>query len=40
MDLQTEFGAERVFNTPITEQGIVGVAVGIAAEGIKPMVEI
>ena len=38
--LQEEFGKHRVFNTPITEQGIVGVAVGAAAEGMKPVVEI
>ena len=40
MDLQSEFGPDRVFNTPITEQGIVGAAVGMAAEGMKPVVEI
>ena len=38
--LQTEFGQDRVFNMPIAEQGIVGMAVGAAAEGMKPVVEI
>lgn len=40
MDLQTEFGADRVFNTPLTEQGIAGFAIGAAAEGMKPVAEI
>ncbi|KAK5162852.1 uncharacterized protein LTR77_011109 [Saxophila tyrrhenica] len=40
MNLQTEFGDDRVFNTPLSEQGIVGFAVGAALEGLKPLAEI
>ena len=40
MNLANEFGSERVFNTPLCEQGIVGFAVGCAAEGMKPIAEI
>jgi len=40
MGLHTEFGDARVFNTPITEQGIVGAAIGMASEGARPVVEI
>lgn len=38
--LQRDFGAERVFDTPIAENAILGSAVGAALAGAKPIVEI
>lgn len=39
-NLQREFGANRVFDTPIAENAILGSAVGAAMSGMKPIVEI
>ncbi|WP_378941161.1 alpha-ketoacid dehydrogenase subunit beta [Mesorhizobium sp. ANAO-SY3R2] len=38
--LQKKFGASRCFDTPISETGIVGAAVGMAANGLRPVAEI
>lgn len=38
--LLDRFGRARVFNTPLAEQGIVGFAIGAAAEGYRPIAEI
>jgi 2-oxoisovalerate dehydrogenase E1 component beta subunit len=40
MDLLDDFSDSRVFNTPLTEQGIVGFAIGAAAQGMRPVAEI
>lgn len=39
-DLRDRFGPERVFNTPLSEQGIVGFAIGYAAMGGTAIAEI
>jgi len=38
--LQAEFGADRVFDTPLAESGIVGTAIGLALRGYRPVCEI
>src|SRR5262245_3251349 len=38
--LQAEFGADRVADTPLAENGIVGGAIGMALYGLRPIAEI
>ncbi|HQR21921.1 MAG TPA: alpha-ketoacid dehydrogenase subunit beta, partial [Burkholderiaceae bacterium] len=38
--LQAKYGRSRVFDTPIAEGGIVGIAVGMGAYGLRPVAEI
>ena len=38
--LQKKYGAHRCFDTPISEGGIVGAAIGMGAYGMRPVVEI
>jgi 2-oxoisovalerate dehydrogenase E1 component len=40
MDLQSQFGEERVFDTSLSEEGIIGRAVGLAYQGLMPVAEI
>ena len=38
--LTSEFGKNRCFDTPLSEDGIVGTAIGMAMNGLKPVCEI
>ena len=38
--LQQKYGHDRCFDTPINESGIIGAAIGMAAWGLRPCVEI
>ena len=39
-NLVNEFGPDRVRDTPISEEGIVGIGVGAAVTGMRPVIEI
>jgi 2-oxoisovalerate dehydrogenase E1 component beta subunit len=39
-DFIKEFGSDRIIDTPIAEASIVGIAVGMAMEGLRPIAEI
>jgi 2-oxoisovalerate dehydrogenase E1 component beta subunit len=38
--LQRDFGKQRCFDSPISENGIVAIAIGMAAYGLKPVAEV
>jgi 2-oxoisovalerate dehydrogenase E1 component len=40
IDMQVKFGADRVFDTSLNEEGIIGRAVGMAMAGLMPVPEI
>src|SRR5581483_2396784 len=40
LDLQRAFGEDRVFDTSLSEEGIIGNAVGLALAGLRPVAEI
>jgi len=40
VDLREKYGASRVFNTPLCEQGIAGFAIGLASSGVTSIAEI
>ncbi|MCF6465157.1 alpha-ketoacid dehydrogenase subunit beta [Clostridium sp. Cult2] len=40
VELQKKFGKERAFDTPLAESAIVGTGVGMAINGLKPVVEL
>ena len=39
-DLFDEFGEDRVIDTPLSESGIIGAAIGMAMYGLRPVPEI
>ncbi len=39
-DLFAEFGAERIRDTPISESGFIGLGIGAAIAGMRPVVEL
>src|ERR1700712_1942846 len=38
--LQKRFGADRVFDSPLSESGIIGTSIGLAMAGMRPIPEI
>lgn len=40
MGLREKYGSDRVFNTPLCEQGIAGFAIGLASNGYTAIAEI